>query len=369
MPRRILYIHGISKIGGAEKDLLNLLEHIDRQQWDPIVVCPPDGPLLERVEQLKVPVYPTKLPSWRKLKDLLDIPFVVWSLMKIIREHRIDLVHVNDYWWGPIADIACKLTKLPCVVHIRQEIEPRRVKQYRLRGPEKLIAVSRRIRHVALETGVDPSRIAVVYSGLDTVRPINPSEDKRVRSQYGITPNQLVIGTVANLFPRKGYEYLIQALAEINQRKPGIHCLIVGEGDEIYRSRLLDMVQKNGLEKVVTFAGFQQDVPSYIAAMDVFVLPSVMEGFGIVLLEAMAMGKPIIATTVGGIPEIVEDQTTGILVPPKDSSAIAQKIIYLLENPSVREKLGQAGRARVLERFSVQRMASQLQDIYGELMK
>jgi glycosyltransferase involved in cell wall biosynthesis len=368
MPRRILYIHGISKIGGAETDLLNLLKHIDLQRWDPYVVCPSNGPLLREIEQLKIPVHPMNLPSWRKFKDAFRVPLAVWSLLKLIRDLQVDLVHVNDYWWGPIADMACKLTKLPCVVHIRQEIEPRRIKQYRLRGPGKLIAVSRRIRHVALESGIDPSRITVVYSGIDTTHSINPSEGKRVRSQYGITPNQLVIGTVANLFPRKGYEYLIQALAEINQKKPGVHCLIVGEGDETYRSKLLDLVDKNGLEKVVTFTGFQQDVPSYIAAMDVFVLPSVIEGFGIVLLEAMAMEKPVVATTVGGIPEIVEDQATGFLVPPKDSSALAQKIIYLLENPSIREKLGQAGRTRVLDRFSTGRMVSQLQSLYEELI-
>lgn len=369
MPKRILYVHGISQIGGSERDLLCLLEHIDRQRWDPIVVCPPDGPLFGAVEQLKVPVYPMKLPSWRKFKDLFGIPFAVWSLIKLIRKLRADLVHVNDYWWGPIADLACNLTRLPCVVHIRQEIEPKRVKQYRLRGPEKLIAVSRRIQHVAIEAGVNPSKITAVYSGINTAHPINLSAGKRVRNQYGISPDQLVIGSVANLFPRKGYEYLIQSLVEINRNKTGIQCLIVGEGDEIYRSRLLEMVQKNDLEKVVTFAGFKQDVSSYIAAMDIFVLPSIMEGFGIVLLEAMAMEKPIVATTVGGIPEIVEDQVTGFLVPPKDSNALAQKIIYLLENPSVRVKLGQAGRARVLERFSVQRMALQLQDIYGELIQ
>ncbi|MCI0530097.1 MAG: glycosyltransferase family 4 protein [Nitrospira sp.] len=368
MPKCILYIHGISEIGGAEKDLLNLLEHIDKQQWDPIVVCPPNGPLLESVNQLKVPVYPMKLRSWRKFKDLLAIPFAVWSLSKLIRELGVDVVHVNDYWWGPVAYMASQMAQVPCIVHIRQEIEPRRIKQYWLKKPQRLIAISKCVRAVAVEAGVDSARVNVVYSGINPSQTVVLSEGKKVRDQYGLLPNQPVIGTVANLFTRKGYEYLIQALVEINQKKAGIHCLIVGEGDEIYRSRLLDMVQKNGLEKVITFAGFQRDVLSYIAAMDIFVLPSILEGFGIVLLEAMAMGKPIVATTVGGIPEIVEDQVTGFLVPPRDSSALAQKTIYLLENPSLREKLGQAGRARVFERFSVQRMASQLQDVYGELI-
>lgn len=369
MPDRILYVHGIAKIGGAERDLLHLLEHIDRNRWEPIVVCPPDGPLIDEVKNLKVQVYPIRLPPWRKIGGILGIPGAVWWLFRIIKDINIKLVHVNDYWWGPIVYMASRMAGVPCVVHIRQEIEPKKVRQYRLNKPHKLIAISEQMRKVAVGAGVDSDRISVVYSGIDAKLVWSSEGAQRVRERYLLSAEQPVIGTVANLFPRKGYEYLIQALTEINHKKPGVHCLIVGEGDETYRSKLLELVDKNGLEKVVTFAGFQQDVLSYIAAMDVFVLPSVMEGFGIVLLEAMAMGKPVVATTVGGIPEIVEDQATGFLVPPRDSSALAQKIIYLLENPSIREKLGQAGRTRVLDRFSVQHMALQLQDVYGEFIK
>ena len=368
MSKRILYIHGICQIGGAEQDLLRLLKWIDHQQFEPIVVCPPMGPLIREVEQLKIQVYPMSLPSWRKLRGLLAIPFAAWSLFKLIKRLQINLVHVNDYWWGPIAYMASRMAHIPCIVHIRQEIEPCRVKQYWLQKPDRMIAVSNRIKNVAIESGVDPARITVIYSGIDTSLTVSPDDGKKIREHYHLTVNQPVIGTVANLFPRKGYEYLIEALVEIRKKTPDIHCLIVGDGDIRYRTMLLDMVQRKGLRQVVTFTGFQEDVLTHISAMDIFVLPSLMEGFGIALLEAMAMGKPVVATDVGGIPEIMEDTVTGVLVPPRNSGALAQKIFQLLESPKLRGYLGSNGRTRVVERFSIDRMITQIKTLYGELV-
>jgi glycosyltransferase involved in cell wall biosynthesis len=367
-PKRILYIHGISAIGGAERDLLCLFERIDRQRFEPFVVCPPDGPLIREVKQLKVPVYPMSLPSWHKLKSTFFIPWAVWSLFKLIRDLKIDLVHVNEYWWGPISYIASRMAHVPCVVHIRQEIEPRRIKQYWFKKPDRMIAVSNHIRNVAIKSGVDPTHVVVIYSGINTSVTVSPNDGKKVRQQYQLTASQPVIGTVASLFPRKGHEYLLEALVEIRKKIPDIHCLIIGEGDDRYRTMLLEMVQVHDLKQVVTFTGFQQEVLVHIATMDIFVLPSVLEGFGIVLLEAMAMGKPVVATTVGGISEVVEDQVTGLLVPPKDSGTLAKKILYLLKNLPIGEKLGLAGRARVLKCFSSERMVSQLQNLYLELI-
>jgi glycosyltransferase involved in cell wall biosynthesis len=368
MPKRILYIHGISEIGGAEKDLLRLLERLDRKQFEPFVVCP-QGPLVRELERLKAPTYPMTLPSWRKLKDIFSIPLAVWSLFILIRELQVKLVHVNEYWWGPIGYMASKTAHVPCVVYIRQEIEPRRVRQYWFKKPDRLIAVSSRIRNVAVEAGVDPSRITVIYSGIDTSLAANPDQGKKIREQYKLTASQPVIGTVANLFARKGHEYLLEALVEIRKKIPDIHCLIVGEGDVSYSKMLFEIVKTESLSQNVTFAGFQRDIAAHIAAMDIFVLPSVLEGFGIVLLEAMIMGKPVVATTAGGIPEVVEDHVTGLLVAPRDHGALAEKILYLLENSSMRKKFGGAGRARVLERFSLESTVSQLQNLYAELIR
>ena len=370
MPKRILYVHGVSEIGGAEKELLRLLERIDRTRYDPLAVCPPGGPLFDELERLKVSVYPMSLPAWRKLRDLPAIPQSVRSLARLIKELSIELVHVNDYWWGPLATLASKSAGVPCVVHIRQEIEPRRVNQYRLRTPRKLIAVSEGIRKVAVAAGVAPDRIAVLYSGVDRSESVDETKGdrKRIRERHGLSEEQLVIGTIANLFPRKGCEVLIAAVGEIAPRNPDLHCLIVGGGDRSYRDELNRLVRERGLNERVTFAGFQGEVPAYLAAMDVFVLPSLMEGFGIVLLEAMAAGRAVVASAVGGIPEIVEDRVTGFLVPPKDPHALAEKVQCRLDHPEVRGEMGDAGRKRVSERFSVERMVSEVERLYGELI-
>jgi len=367
MTKRILYVHGISKIGGAEQELLRVLEHLDREQFLPFVVCPGSGPLLNQVRKLGVLVYPASLPPWRKIKTILKIPGAVWLIFRLIRDLRIDLVHVNDYWWGPLTSMAARIAKVPCVVHIRQEVEPIRIPQYWFKKPQRLIAVSNGIKKVVVESGVEASKIIVLHSGVDTSMSADAAEGKRIRDCYGLLPDQPVIGTVANIFPRKGHEFLIEAIREIQKELPRIHCLIIGEGDPDYRALLLERIEKAGLEKAITFTGFQSGVLAYIAAMDVFVLPSLLEGFGIVLLEAMIMERPVVATAVGGIPEIVEDQATGFLVPPGNSRALTEKILTFLRDPALRKRLGQAGRKRVLEHFSIDCMVSQLQKLYGEL--
>ena len=367
MPKRVLFVHGISRIGGAEQELLRLLEGLDRREWEPYLACPPGGPLPGDAEKLQVSVYPMNFPAWRKLKDVFRIPAAVGSLGRLMRRQKINLVHVNDYWWGPISCIAARMAHVPCLVHIRQEIEPRRVGQYWLRKPQRLIAVSQRIQKVVVEGGVGPGRIRVIYSGIDLSQALSPDAAVGIRERYRLSAHQPLIGTVANLFPRKGYEYLIDALAEVRKEIPDIHCLVIGEGDDAYRESLLRRVETLRLTSALTFAGFQKDVLPYIAGLDLFVLPSLMEGFGIALIEAMSMGKPVIATAVGGIPEVIEDGISGMLVPPSDSSALAQMILHLLKNPELRERLGSAAQARVREKFSAQRMIAQFQDLYREM--
>lgn len=368
MPRRILLIHGISKIGGAEKDLLRFLERIDRNLFELFVICPRNGPLFSELEQLKISVYPMNLPSWRKFKTVFSILPAVWSLFKLIKDLQIDLVHVNDFWWVPITYMASRMAHVPCIAHIRSQIEPNRVGQYWLRKPHRLVTVAHQIKTIAVESGVDSARISVVYSGIDTALTVNPLEGSRVRERYKLSPSLTVIGTVANFLPLKGYEYLIEALTKISRERSNIHCLLVGGGDDRYRAILEDRVRAKDLTQIVTFTGFQREIFAYITAMDIFVLPSLLEGFPIVILEALKMGKPVVATAVGGIPEIIENNVTGLLVPPRDPTALAHKILYLLENPKIGRELGQAGQARVLERFSAQRMVTQLQSLYEELL-
>jgi len=367
MPIKVLYLHGIGQIGGAEKDLLSYLCLLDRNEFLPHVVCPAAGTLIKEVENLHVPVVALQLPPWRKLKNRFQVPWALWKLVKIFRQWNIDIVHVNDYWWAPLAYLAAKICRIPVIVHIRQQIGPVRIKQYWLNKPDYLFPVSKDIENVVLSMAVTPSRVHVIYSGVDLDRFCQTENQPEFRQRYGLKGNQLIIGTVANLFPRKGYEFLLEALVEIKDAIPDICCFIVGEGPEAYQQKLFQLVEKRQLRPHVIFAGFQKNVHEFVNAFDVFVLPSLMEGFGIALLEAMAMSKPIVACRVGGIPEVITDGVTGVLVPPKDSHALAKAIVLLITDKKAKRRFGEAARKVVEEQFSQEIAMKRIENHYRDL--
>ncbi len=367
MIRNVVYVHGIGDIGGAEKDLLSYLCLLDRNEFLPHVVCPRAGILIEEVERLHIPVVALQLPPWRKLKNRFQVPWALWKLVKIFRQWNIDIVHVNDYWWAPLAYLAAKICRIPVVVHIRQQIEPVRIKQYWLDKPDYLLPVSKDIENVVLSMAVTPSHVHVTYSGIDLDRFCHAESQYEIRQRYGLKEDQLIIGTVANLFPRKGYEYLLEALVEVKDSIPNISCFIVGEGATSYKKTLVQLVEKLGLNSNVIFAGFQKNVNQFVNVVDVFVVPSIMEGFGIVLLEAMALRQAIVACRVGGIPEVITDGVTGILVPPKDSNALAKAIVGLITDEKAKQRFGEAARKVVEERFSQEMAMKRIENLYRDL--
>jgi glycosyltransferase involved in cell wall biosynthesis/ubiquinone/menaquinone biosynthesis C-methylase UbiE len=369
MPVNVLYVHGVTEMGGAERDLLTLLAHLDRARVRPLVALPDRGPLFQLLRDRGEEVVVTPIPAWRKLKTFpLRVP-ALFTLWRLIRSRRIGLVHVNDYWYIPLAQRAAAWAGVACVAHVRQEIEPHRLRQYRMGSVDRLLTVSDQIRETALRAGLSPERMQTCYSGLDLDRLPATVNGAGVRARHGFAPRTFLVGTVANLFPRKGYQHLIRAISLAAQQLPELGCLIVGEGDAGYRTELERLTRDLGLADRVVFAGFQPDVYPYLAALDLFVLPSVMEGFGIALLEAMAMRRPVVATKVGGVPEVVEDGVTGLLVPPADAAGLAQAIVSLAEAPDLRRALGEAGARRVRERFHVAKMARQIEAVYEEVLK
>ena len=368
MAFNIAYVHGIGEIGGAEKDLLSYLSLIDRNKFNPHVVCPGVGKFIALASQMQVPTEAISIPPWRKVKGLIKVPFAVLKLARIFHQWKIDLVHVNDYWWFPQAYLAARICKIPIVVHIRQQIESVRIKQYWLQKPDYIFPVSKDIERVLLAAGIEADRVGLAYSGIDTNHFYSLTSRDKLFHRYGLEENQIIIGTVANLFPRKGYEYLIEALAEVKGIFPEICCFIVGEGKDSYRKQLVSLVEEKGLCSQVIFTGFQKDVYEYLNAFDVFVLPSLMEGFGIALLEAMAMSKPIVASSVGGVSEVITDGKTGLLVPSKNAKALADAIIRLLRDESLRHRLGLASRNIIETKFSQDMAIEAMQNFYQAIL-
>jgi glycosyltransferase involved in cell wall biosynthesis len=365
---RILYIHGMAQIGGAEKELLLWLECLDRERFSPYVVCPRDGPFITELDNLHIPYVAISLPSWRKLFQTIWRPLAIVRIIQAIRRWNIDVLHVNDYSWAPYGIVAGRLTGRPCLIHVRVEIEPRKISRYWLNKGNMIVPVSNSIAHVIKNEGVLHENIRVLLSGVAPQKGNSSLPSTHTLATLKKITGQPILGAVAHLFPRKGLEYLVEATGRLKSTFPDIHLVIVGTGDDEYEHQLRTQVEKLELTEHVLFAGFQDQPLFFMAQCDVCVLPSVQEGFGIVLLEAMALGKPIVASHVGGIPDIVQHEKTGLLVKPADVEDLCLALSTLLNDPAKRAQMGKAGKKRVEEHFTLQRMMEQLYGLYSEAL-
>jgi glycosyltransferase involved in cell wall biosynthesis len=228
----------------------------------------------------------------------------------------------------------------------------------------RLVAVSESARQEVLRRdGYDPDRVVVIHNGV--ARRPAPGAGPYVREQLGIGADEPVVGMVSTLRPVKGHEVAIEAMAEITRRVPGARLVVVGEGES--RPALERAAAQVG--PVVKFAGFRDDVMPVLDAFDVLAHPSRQEAFPTTLLEAMAAGVPQVATAVGGIPEIVEDGHTGLLLaPPPEPAALADRVVSLLQDPARREELAAAGRERFAERFGADGWARRLRALYDQVL-
>ena len=364
----ILYVHGVSQIGGAERELILWLKNLDQNLFAPFVALSRTGPLIHELQQLDIPIAHMTLPPWRKIRYVPFFPITIFVLVSLIKKWRIDLIHVNDYWWGPLSRIAAKIAGIPCVVHVRQQIEPSKIQKYCLTKPTIIAPVSKNIQQDLVKGGVSPKKIRILLSGIGLQTFSGTLYHGMVRELYRLNQDQLVIGTVANVFPRKGLEFLIQAFARIRTSYPDTVLIIVGTGDWQYEQQLQELIKSLQLIPCVILTGFQANPENFMIDMDVFVLPSLMEGFGIVLLEAMALGKCVVATRVGGIPEIVEHEKTGLLVTPGKVEELMQALLTCITDPSKRCRMGQAAKERVEQQFSIEHMMNGLYEIYWEAL-
>ena len=375
-PYRVLYLHGDWLVGGAKQDVITMVRGLDRTRFEPLVACPEGAlGLSDELTQSHVRFLPVRsLPGWRKLKSFPLLPFVIYQLSRMLVRERIALLHVNDYWWAPHCIVAAKLAGIACVVHIRLALEAKRVRQYWLAKPDHVIACSRDVFEVVKAAGVPSDRLSLIYSGLPAYR-LEPLDgvavDDQIEKLVHVEPGTLVIGTMARLTPRKGIEDLLRAFHLVRDRWQGrLKLLMVGgEGHPDYERLLHDLAHQLGIDDAVTFAGHQDHVLPFLKSMDIFVLAARSEEGGpIALLEAMAMERPIVSTSVGGIPEFVLHGQTGYIVPPCDPQGLSQAILQLLEDPEMRGKMGQAGRARVEECFTSERTLASLMNVYTKLL-
>ncbi|HEU4686220.1 MAG TPA: glycosyltransferase family 4 protein [Nitrospira sp.] len=370
MGRTILFIHGIGEIGGAERDLHTLVGGLNRSQWEPAVACPAAGPLLALFRQAGATVVPLDLAPWRKWTSFVARRSSVERLKSVIRDLRPSVIHVNDIWWVPhvLRARSGMERPVPVAAHVRQEIEPGKAGRYELDRVDAVIAISRHVEQALASGGVKPEKIRMIYSGIRFGPPARPAPDRaEVRSALGLSEQDVLVGTVANVFPRKGYHVMLRALPAMIEAVPALHYAIAGTEDSAYVRSLRQLVHELGLEGRVHFAGFQDPVQPFVAALDLYVHPALMEGFGIAVAEAMAWEKAVVATRTGGLPEIVEHEHTGLLVDPGNIDQLSQAVIELLRDRTRREEFAKQGAVKVRECFAVEKAVAATERVYHEL--
>jgi len=302
----------------------------------------------------------------------------VWArfffhLCWVLYRRRVDLLHVNSYVPGNYARLAAALMQVPIIIdhwHGFTRFNGKRRLICRLLGrvTDLSLAVSQGVKDYLLqEIGLDPAKVRVVPNGVDIAALDAARPGPEVRRELGLPAAAPVVGLVARLDHwGKGHEEFFRALSTLKGRHP-VEALIIGGGRR--EAEMRHLAADMGLAQRVHFLGPRQDVPDLLRALDVFVLPSHSEGVSLALLEAMAAGLPVIATAVGGTPEVVTDGITGLLIPPRDADALAAALERLLADPAWRRRLGASARRHVEANFSLDRLGREINEIYEALIE
>jgi len=292
----------------------------------------------------------------------------VFAINRIVREEKIDIIHAHSRVSQVAASLSSNATGVPFVTTCHGYFQKRSRKVFDTWG-EKVIAISDAVRaHLLEDFEIEEARIALIYTGVDTEKfgkTSAPQEAAGVKKAAGLREDAMVIGTIGRLSSVKGQKYLIQALAELQKKKRAVQGLIVGNGEE--EAPLKALAKSLGLSQDIAIVSADTDTAKYLAAMDVFVLPSEKEGLGLALLEALAAGRPCIASDIGGIGNIIDDRRNGILVPVGNAEAIARAAMMLLDDKEMAMALALNGKKTVEERFSLGVMAGKIIEVYNEV--
>jgi L-malate glycosyltransferase len=327
------------------------------------LVAHPDGELRHRAEEglELVPLAP------RIEMDLTT----AWRFARVVKRLAPDVIHAHDPHAVAMVSLSLSLGaasarggRMPALIAARRvdfHLKRNSFSQWKYRQVDCFIAASEAIRQILIADGTPASRTVTVHEGID-VEHVAAAPRVDVHEAFWLPHHAPVVGNVAALVPHKGQRYLIEAAHLVVQRIPDARFIIFGEGE--LRAQLERLIKEHRLEKHVLLPGFRTDVIGCMKGFDLFVMSSVTEGLGTSLLDAMACARPIVATRAGGIPEIVEDGVTGTLVPPRDSVALATAIVRCLKDEGLRNRMGQAGVARVTERFTVEGMVAGTARVY-----
>lgn len=366
-PMRLLYVRDTLMVCGPGKTILNTWRTIDRNRFDLTIAATKPDPggrslFLEAAGQLGAQTVPLHIGPG------IDIA-AVWRLIRLIRQHRIDVLQTHDMQTRRIGVIAAALTGVRHITSVhgwifndRKEQLAKRLDARLIRWADAVIAVSDRLKQELVAAGVPAEKITLLRNGILLDDYASTDAGASLRRELGLSDDQPVVSIVGRLSPEKGHEVFLLAASAIAADCPDARFLIVGDGP--LESALKARARELGLADRVIFTGHRSDLASIYGITSVLVISSFTEGIPNVLLEAFANGKPVVATSVGGVPEVLQHGHTGWLVSPGDHAAIADRVVALLKNPHERSTMGAAGRRLIEDRFSFIHRTRALEDLY-----
>lgn len=366
-PKTILHLIDTTGPGGAETVFINLLSELVRTQFRNIVVLRGEGWVADKVRSIGIT--PVLIDS----KGSFNLGYIC-ALRRLLIRERVNLIHAHLLGSNVYGALVALLSRTPMIATFHGAVDVAARERFLGAkffliglGADKIVCVSKRLEtELGNRSRLPPAKLKLIYNGVD---PRNYRGKARIdlRRELGLAPGATVVVSIGNIRPAKGYEFLVEAAVRMRDQEPQTHFVVVGHQKEALFRQLLHQVAQAPNPPRIHWLGFREDVADILQQADIFLLPSVSEGFSISTVEAMLAGIPVIATCSGGPEEIINNQETGVLIPVKDASAIVDAI-QALKSPIRRQSLVEKARLVASEKFSLAAMLKEYRGLYQQLM-
>ncbi len=358
---KILHVETGRHFLGGPQQVIYLINALRERGHDNTLVCPPDSGIDGVARQAGI-----RVQNLFCAGDL-DLPFA-YRLSQFLKELGPDIVHCHSRRGADIlGGLAASIADIPTVVSRRVDnTEMRLMAALRYRPFKKVIAISQAVADVLLDRGVEAERLTIIRDAVDAEAFDDEPDCDAFRREFSLTKDDFVIAAAGQLIPRKGHQYLLQAVADLKDRYPQLKLIIFGEG--YLNNQLRSQAASIGLGDIVQFAGFRDDLDTFLACFDLFAHPALAEGLGVAALKASAAAVPVVGFAAGGMVEAVVHEETGLLVAPEDADALADAIKRFIDEPGVGQRFGEAGKLRMQNEFSIDTMADDYLALYETVL-
>ncbi len=360
----VLHINAGEVWSGIEQRILTIGKLLNREQFKVILAASPSSPLCKKADSYDIPLLSLKIGKWK------FNPVVIWKLSRFLKIHKVDILHTHrssDHWIGVLTVRLFGLSNQCKIIRTRHNFT--KIKNNFINNKlykewtNRIIAVAEVIRKQLIdENNIPGNKIIAIHSSMDTEKFKDEFDGGKIRNEFGISPDTVVLGMIGRLREHKDYPNMFAALNIIVKKIKNIKLFIVGDG--ILESQLKSMVQKMELSNYVIFAGKRENIPQILSGIDLLALSSSVEGSPAVIKEALVMEKPVVSTNVGGIPEIIQNGITGVLVPPNNPEALADGIINAINNMNKALAMARKGKQVIINEFSETKLAQLTAEVY-----